>query len=276
MKIKSLHGLIFLGLINSSILIAQNADTKKADSSSEDGAATGKTSIDPEMVKPKSSYALGYRAGNEFAQNYGRLGLKADDLNQKNFMDGFIAAFRGEQPSQPEEEIGAAMQALGETIEAREEKVAAENLKESKAFLEANAKKEGVETTSSGLQYQVLEKGEGEKLGTPKEGDPQKQFMVEYRGTTIDGVAFDASPEGESVPMGMNVFDGMKEALVNMPVGAKWRLFIPSELAYGEQRRSIDIGPNQALIFEVKLNEIRDAPAPQRGGLPFPMPQQGR
>jgi FKBP-type peptidyl-prolyl cis-trans isomerase len=95
--------------------------------------------------------------------------------------------------------------------------------------------------------------------------------MVNYKGTLIDGTEFDASPEGQPVPMTLEVVEGFKEALTNMPVGAKWKLYLPAKLAYGEERRSAEIGPNSALVFELELVKIEDAPAPQ--GLPFPMPQ---
>jgi FKBP-type peptidyl-prolyl cis-trans isomerase len=97
--------------------------------------------------------------------------------------------------------------------------------------------------------------------------------MVNYKGTLIDGKEFDASPEGEPVPMTLQVVEGFKEALTNMPVGAKWKIYLPSNLAYGEQRRSADIGPNSTLIFDLHLVKIQDAPAPEGGGLPFPLPQ---
>ena len=122
------------------------------------------------------------------------------------------------------------------------------------------------------MQYEVLAKGGDEKYVAPKEGEPpaDKQFLVNYKGTLIDGTEFDASPEGQPVPMTLQVVEGFKEALTTMPVGAKWKLFMPSDLAYGEERRSADIGPNSVLIFELELTKIEDAPA--RQGMPFPMP----
>jgi FKBP-type peptidyl-prolyl cis-trans isomerase len=167
------------------------------------------------------------------------------------------------------------MEALGEMLQAREKETAAANLAAGKKFLEENGKKPGIITTKSGLQYEVITKGGEEKYIAPKEGDKEaaeKQFLVHYKGTLIDGKQFDASPEGEPVPMTLQVVEGFKEALTTMPVGAKWKLFMPSELAYGEQRRSADIGPNCVLIFDLELVKIEDAPAAE-GGMPFPMPQ---
>ena len=96
---------------------------------------------------------------------------------------------------------------------------------------------------------------------------------MNYKGTLIDGKEFDASPAGEPVPMTLQVVPGFKEALTTMPVGAKWKVYLPSELAYGEERRSAEIAPNSALIFELELVDIKDAPAAPEGGMPFPMPQ---
>lgn len=237
-------------------------------------AAPPAAPVDPAKVKTDSSYGLGFRTGGEFAQNYGQFGIKADDIDTEAFLKGFITAFKGDKPEVSEENLKAAMQALGDLLQTREKEGAAKNLEAGKKFLEENGKRAGVITTKSGLQYEVLEKGGDQKYVAPKEGEPEKQFMVNYKGTLIDGTEFDASPEGEPVAMGMQVIEGFKEALTTMPVGAKWKLFIPSAMAYGEQRRSAEIAPNSVLIFELKLVEIKDAPpAPAGGGLPFPMPE---
>ena len=231
--------------------------------------------VDPAVIKPHSSYGLGYRTGGEFGQRWGNFGVTTDDIDNEKFLAGFMAGFKGGDPEIAAQELGAAMQALGTMLQAREKETGTKNLAAGTAFLEENGKKDGITTTESGLQYQVLTKGGDTKYVAPKEGKPEKQFMVNYKGTLIDGTEFDASPEGQPVPMTMQVVEGFKEALKLMPVGAKWKLFVPGKLAYGEQRRSADIGPNQTLIFELELVEIKDAPKPQHpGGMPFPMPGQ--
>jgi len=228
---------------------------------------------DPAVVKSDSSYALGYRTGGGFAQQFGKFGVGADDLDMDTFLKGFLAAVKGDKPELEEEKLQAAMTALGSMLETREKDAAAANLEAGNKFLEENGKREGVVTTKSGLQYEILAKGGDEKYIAPKEGaEDNKQFMVNYKGTLISGKEFDASPEGQTVPMTLQVIEGFKEALTTMPVGAKWKLFIPSKLAYGEERRSADIAPNSALIFELELVKIEDAP-PTPQGLPFPMPQ---
>ncbi len=190
------------------------------------------------------------------------------------FIKGFKAAVQGEKPELEEARLQAAMTALGEMLQQREKDAAQANLEAGKKFLEVNGKREGVTTTKSGLQYEVLTKGGDSKYAAPKQGAPAKQFMVNYKGTLIDGTEFDASPEGSPVPMTLQVVDGFKEALTTMPIGAKWKLFLPSALAYGEERRSADIAPNTTLIFELELLEIKDAPpAPAGGGFPISAPQ---
>lgn len=221
-------------------------------------------------TKKDASYALGYRAGKE----HEGFGVRLDDIDLEVFLKAFQAAVKGDEPELEVERLQAAMTALGEMLQQREKDAGKANLDAGKKFLEENAKREGVKTLESGLQYEVLKAGGESKYVAPKKGEPEKQFMVNYKGTLIDGTEFDASPGGTPVPMTLAVIDGFKEALTMMPVGAKWKLFIPSNLAYGEQRRSAEIAPNSALIFELELVEIKDAPpAPAGGGFPVPLPE---
>lgn len=232
---------------------------------------------DPAAVKVDSSYALGFRTGSSFSQEYGRFGIGAADLDTENFVKGFTAALKGGKPELSEDKLQAAMKALGDQLQKREQDLAAKNLEEGKKFLEQNGKREGVVTSKSGLQYEVLTKGGDKKYQAPKDGkEDNKEFHVHYKGTLIDGTQFDASPEGETVPMTLQVIDGFKEALTTMPIGSKWKLFIPGALAYGEQRRSLEIGPNQLLVFELELVEIKDAPPAPEGGLPGFLQQGGQ
>jgi len=159
-------------------------------------------------------------------------------------------------------------------MEKREKDLAAKNLEAGKKFLEENGKRKEVTTTKSGLQYEVLAKGGDKKYEAPKDGkEDSKQFLVNYRGTLIDGTEFDKSPAGQPVPMTLQVIPGFKEAITTMPIGAKWKLFIPAALAYGEQRGSAQLGPNSTLIFELELVSIEDAPQ-QPSGFPMPTPGQ--
>ena len=234
-----------------------------------------KPPMDMAVVKSDSSHALGFRSGSEFARDLGRFGLTSGDLQMESFSKGFMEAFKGGQPSISEAQLNAAMEALGNMLQEREKSLAQSNLAEGKKFLDENGKRAGVVTTKSGMQYEVIQKGGEEKYKAPKEGEESnKQFLVNYKGTLISGKQFDASPEGQPMPMTLQVVEGFKEALTSMPVGAKWKIYLPANLAYGEERRSPDIGPNQTLIFDLELVKIEDAPAAPQG-FPFPMPQGG-
>ena len=278
---KFIPGALALGLIASTSAAADKkpaADAAPAKSEAITPAieAPAKPKLDPAVIKSDSSYALGFRTGGGFAQQFGKFGVGADDLDPETFLKGFMAAIKGGKPELEEAKLQAAMEALGEMLQGREKEKAGANLEAGKKFLAENAKREGITTTKSGLQYEVITKGGSEKYVAPKEGaEDKKQFMVNYKGTLIDGKEFDASPPGEPVPMTLQVVPGFKEALTMMPVGAKWKLFLPSELAYGEERRSAEIAPNSVLIFELELVKIQDAPAAPAGGMPFPMPQGG-
>jgi FKBP-type peptidyl-prolyl cis-trans isomerase FklB len=129
---------------------------------------------------------------------------------------------------------------------------ASPNKKAGQAFLEQNKTKPGVITTASGLQYSIITEGTGAR----PTGD--EQVKVHYHGTLLDGTIFDSSVQrGEPITLGIrNVIPGWTEALQLMPVGSKWKLFIPSDLAYGDNQAGPSIGPGSTLIFEVELLEI--------------------
>ncbi len=245
-------------------------------------AAATVPEIAPEVIRTHTSYGFGFQSGRQFASQVGRYGIGLADIESSEFLKGFLAAMGNKAPEVAEKDIQNAMQALAKNLEAREKTLAAANLEAEKKFLEENGKRKEVVTTKSGLQYEVIAPGGDKKYvapapkldkdGKPEEAQDNKQFMVNYRGTLINGTEFDKSPEGQTVPMTLQVVPGFKEALTTMPIGAKWKLFIPASLAYGEQRRSAELGPNSTLIFDLELVSIEDAPAAPAGGS-FPMPQ---
>ncbi|MGA9450046.1 MAG: FKBP-type peptidyl-prolyl cis-trans isomerase [Verrucomicrobiia bacterium] len=203
----------------------------------------------PDLTNPKqkTSYALGVNIGSS---------LKAQelDLDAKALAAGVADALGG-KPALTEEEVRDTLMKLRQDVAAKSAAEAAKyadgakNLKDGEAFLAENAKKEGVKTTPSGLQYKVLKSGTGEM---PKKTDT---VTVHYTGTLIDGTVFDSSVQrGQpaTFPVG-GVIPGWTEALQMMKVGDKWQLFLPAKLAYGEQSPSPKIGPNSTLIFEVEL-----------------------
>ena len=272
MKHSITSGVLILGLAATAIAENKPAAAKAEKATTQAAEAPAKPKADPAATKSDASYALGFRTGGTFGQQFGQFGVTAADLEQENFIKGFMDALKNGKPSLDEERLKAAMEGLGAMLQDREKKLAEENLAAGNKFLETNGKREGVTTTKSGLQYEVINKGGDKKYEAPKDDkEDNKQFMVNYKGTLIDGKEFDASPAGQPVPMTLQVVEGFKEALTTMPIGAKWKLFLPAKLAYGEQRRSADIGPNTTLIFELELVSIEDAPANE--GLPFALPQ---
>ena len=173
-------------------------------------------------------------------------------LNQDNFIAGFVSALKKKPGMVTPEEASAYVQTHADAIKAKAlEAKYGENKAAGEKFLAENAKKEGVKTTESGLQYKVIKEGKG---AIPTETSTVK---VHYKGTLVDGTEFDSSyNRNEPTSFRANqVIKGWTEALTLMPVGSKWELYIPQELAYGA-RETGDIKPFSTLIFEVELLEI--------------------
>ena len=169
---------------------------------------------------------------------------------------GMRDAFEGAEARLTDEEINAEMMAFQEKVEAEREAAQAEvsegNAEAGAAFLAENAQREGIIVTESGLQYEVVTAGEGASPGRDDEVE------VHYRGTLIDGTVFDSSYDrGQTVTFGVSqVIPGWTEALQLMKEGAKYNLYIPSDLAYGPGGAGQVIGPNSTLIFEVELIKV--------------------
>ena len=174
-------------------------------------------------------------------------------LNQDNFIAGFVSALKKKPGMVTPEEASAYVQTHADAIKAKAlEAKYGENKAAGEKFLAENAKKEGVKTTESGLQYKVIKEGKG---AIPTETSTVK---VHYKGTLVDGTEFDSSyNRNEPTSFRANqVIKGWTEALTMMPVGSKWELYIPQELAYGARETGAQIKPFSTLIFEVELLEI--------------------
>ena len=206
-------------------------------------------------AKQKASYGIGMNVGRSIKQQ----GLGSDDLDVNAVARGIFDALAGKEPALSQVELSAAFAELQRMIESKKATVAAENAEGGKKFLVANAKKPGIKTTKTGLQYEIIRSGNGP---TPKKSDT---VTTHYKGQLINGDIFDGSYRGKaptpadepiSFPVG-GVIAGWTEALQMMKVGDKWRLFIPSELAYGERGAGADIGPGATLIFEIELIAIK-------------------
>ncbi len=191
----------------------------------------------------KLSYALGLGIG----QNLLSMGVK--ELHVEDFAKAIQAVIEGKPTEITHNE---AREIVNEYFKELESKINAANIEQGKTFLEENAKKEGVVTLPSGLQYEIIKEGNGEK---PKATD---QVKVDYEGKLIDGTLFDSSVKrGQPAVFGVNqVIPGWVEALQLMPAGSKWRLFIPSDLAYGAQGAGEMIPPHSTLVFDVELHDV--------------------
>lgn len=196
------------------------------------------------------SYALGLSMGNNFRSS------GVDKIDVASFADGVAAVYAGAKPKMTYAEAKNVINQFFTELQAKQQASAAQmaqvNAEAGRKFLEQNAKRPEVQTTPSGLQYEVLQNAEGAKASKTD------TVVVHYTGRLIDGTVFDSSEErGEPATFGVTqVIPGWVEALQIMPNGAKWRLYIPSELAYGGQNVP-GIGPNQTLIFDVTLLEIK-------------------
>lgn len=228
---------------------AQDKTAKKKDPAKKQAKRT-----DPafKTIKDKVSYGLGLNIGNSFNRD----GL---ELNLALIIKGLSDALNKAEPKLTEEEIREAMVTFQTELrakqEAKEKAASLKNKKEGAAFLAKNKKQKGVITTKSGLQYRIIKAGKGK---SPKITDTVK---THYRGTLISGKEFDSSYKSKqpaTFPVA-GVIKGWTEALLLMKVGAKWKLFVPSNLAYGENpRRGSPIGPNAVLVFEIELLGIAD------------------
>ncbi|RVU37653.1 FKBP-type peptidyl-prolyl cis-trans isomerase [Rheinheimera riviphila] len=197
-------------------------------------------------LEQHASYGIGLQMGQQLADN------PFDGLDIAAVAAGLAAAFYGDEPEVSEDQIRAAFEVIGARMQEAQASQAKLAAGEGEAFLAENANKAGVVVTASGLQYEVLVQGDGEK---PKRASTVR---THYHGTLIDGTVFDSSynrGQPAEFPVG-GVIAGWTEALQLMPVGSKYRLYIPHQLAYGERGAGASIAPFSALVFDVELLAI--------------------
>ena len=198
----------------------------------------------------KLSYALGVSVGHNLVQS------GVTQLNAEDFAQAVKIMLENGQPAISYDEINTVLnEFFGKMEKAESEKKTGskkKNLQEGLDFLDENKKRDNVVTLASGLQYEIITAGEGKKPGA------KDKVKCHYHGTLIDGTVFDSSVQrNQPAVFGVNqVIQGWVEALQLMPVGSKWKLFIPSNLAYGSAGAGASIGPDTALIFEVELLAI--------------------
>ncbi len=202
-------------------------------------------------TREKVSYCIGLETGRNLKRQFSDMD---SGLLEKGFEDGIME----NNPKLAQEEIQSIMQALRQQIEQQQRqyfaKVSEQNKSEGEAYLEENKQKEGVQVLKSGLQYKVLQNGDGEKPS------PIDVVSVHYRGSFINGAIFDSSYErGKPQVFPVNrVIPGWSEALQHMQVGDKWQIVVPHYLAYGDAGFGNEIGPCTTLIFEMELLGINN------------------
>lgn len=196
--------------------------------------------------KQKYSYAIGFQIGT---------GLKRDnvDADVEAIKQGIKDVMSGAQPQVSLEDMQAAVLEMQKAQQAARDALGDKAKKAGEKFLADNKKKKGVQTLKSGIQYKVIKKGSGAK---PTAAD---SVVAHYKGTLIDGTEFDSSyKRGQPATFGVGqVIKGWQEILPMMPTGSKWQVFIPSDLAYGPRGAGPNIGPNETLVFDIELLEVK-------------------
>lgn len=211
-----------------------------------------KDAVNLETDDQKLSYGLGFQAGSSFVNN------KDMKLDVDVFLRGVSDRLKDQTPAMSDDEMKNAISSFQQRVMAQQEEqtkaLAAKNKIDTEAFLKANKVKKGIVTLPSGLQYEELKPGTG---STPKDDDA---VVAHYRATLIDGKEF-ASTYTKNEPAKFSpkvVIPGWREALLHMKEGAKWRLFIPPDLAYGEKGAPPVLAPNIVTIFEVELLSVKE------------------
>jgi FKBP-type peptidyl-prolyl cis-trans isomerase len=195
---------------------------------------------------------IGYFLGFDFGRGLaGR--INEQDIDSKELLAGFLDALAKKNPRLSDQQADGVIATLNALVQKRILELAKTNLDRAKKYLDENKKKDGVQTTSSGLQYKVISSGTG------KQPTVASTVVVNYEGKTIDGKVFDTTSGKRPAEFGVaQVVRGFAEALQRMKVGDKWLVTIPPELGYGEQGGPGGaIGPNEALVFELELVDVK-------------------
>jgi FKBP-type peptidyl-prolyl cis-trans isomerase FklB len=211
----------------------------------------------------KVSYSIGLQIGFNLVKQQEALKKQNVQVNTDALLGGVKDALAN-KPQMTADQVRATLTAFEKDMTQKEQATGQKNAADGEKFLADNKKKEGVKTTSSGLQYKVVKEGNGPQ---PKDTDT---VVANYRGTLINGTEFDSSyKRGQPATFPLNrVIKGWTEGLQLMKVGSKYQFFIPASLAYGEQQMGPDIGPNATLIFDVELVGIQPSSSPATSASP--------
>lgn len=205
---------------------------------------------DTTSEKGKLSYAIGFDIGNSFAD-------RKMDIDLNTVIRAIQDGYGKRTPAVPEATMAEVMQNFQKKMmteaKAEYDKVAGENRSKSQQFLAQNKSKKGIITLPSGLQYRVIEDGTGRQV------TPTSEVTLHYRGSLPDGLEFDSSfARGEPIKVKVNeVIKGWQEILPKMRVGSHWQVFVPADLAYGDRGNPPRIGPDQALVFDLKIVDVK-------------------
>jgi len=230
--------------------------------------APAELKISPEEMRKEISYGLGFQNGEQYASH----GFQASDLDQAAYIRGLLEALNKKDYAGDPKKFDTAMRAFDKLVSERESKLAETNAAEEIAFFAENGKRKEVITTKSGLQYEILKKGTGKTYTQPagviNGMDSQTEFQVFTRTTLLDGTLLNENKTEKPERYSLQVIQGLAEALKIMPIGSKWKLYVPSKLAFGERRFGAKVGPNSVIVYDIELKDmtVRAAPpqAPQR------------
>ena len=265
MKLK--FKIVLAVMLLAAISVAQDAPRDKQEATTNNAvaskpeAAVGSTASKKRAPKATEETPIiaeqdkrGYAVGVELGLDIAKQGV---DLNQRLVMQGMKDALTGKKYLMTADEMNAILTEMQkeqrEKMALAVKEFAEKNKKDEEAFLAANKTKDGIVTLPSGLQYKILKAGDGNKPGL------EDKVVCNYRGALLDGTEIDSSykrNEPSTFPL-KGVIKGWAVALQLMPVGSKWQIFVPSDMAYGERGDGRSIGPNEALIFEVELLSIQ-------------------
>ena len=201
-------------------------------------------------LKDPSSYALGFDIGNSLTRD----GLSDKEIESNDFLIGILDALGRKEPKLTQTQFQEAVASLQQRVQKKMIEVAKLNLEKANTYLEANKKKDGIQTLKTGLQYQVL------KTGTGKSPTLTDTVVAHFEARLVDGTVFQSSIKKNQpavFPVSQFIVPGCTEALQRMKVGDKWLLTLPPNLAFGEAGLPPIVGPNEAIVFELELLEIK-------------------
>ncbi len=259
-NIRSTAALLGISAFGAVVMAAEepaqtSAPSAPAPAAQKEDAAKPAAKPDAETMKKQVGYVIGHGLGQQLAQVDSSFSL--DDIDTESMLRGVKDGMKNKiADDMSQQAVAPSLEAFRNMLQQRHAELAKNNLEAGKKFMQENAKKDGVKTTESGLQYEVLEPGGDVKYDAKKFGD-SPDAKVSYEGRLIDGTVFDKSEEPITFNVG-RVVPGFSEALKTMPVGAKWRVVIPADQAYGEDGPGV-IGPNSTLIFDLKLEDLQPA-----------------